>query len=141
MKATTQTPNTLFIALWKEKGKAVTLGNFRAADALTPVVDEWGPIVQDRGDDSVELLAATLNDVERLKARHVVIFTNDQALADLYTFPVRLEPTREDRSHLYVPAQWDIIRSFCLYESWQCKYAEKLPKAKELWEETHDCSN
>lgn len=141
MKATTKTPNTLFIALWNEKGKAVTLGNFRASDAMTPAIDEWGPIVEDKGADAVELLAATLNDVERLRARHVVIFTNDQALADLYTFPVRLEPTGPDRMHLYNKAQWDIIRSFCLYDSWQMKFAEQLPRAREYWEETYGNRN
>lgn len=137
MKATTQTPNTLFLAVWAEKGKCIVLGNFRTEEGMEPEITGMGPVVNDKGEDPFVLLAKTLADVKRLYAHHIVVFTNDPALADMYTFPIHLEPTSEKRVHLYNPTHWEILRGFCLYESWQCKHAEKLPKAKELWEATY----
>lgn len=139
MKATTQTPNTLFLALWKAADKSggpkcIVLGNFRGETELEPEIAGMGPLVEGRGNDPFALLANTLADVKALCARHIVVFTNDPDLAETFTFPVHLEPTSPARMHLCVPAQWDILRAFCLYDSWQCKHAEKLPKAQELWE-------
>jgi len=141
MKATTKTPNTLFLALWNQEGRCITIGNLRTKTEMMPIVDDWGPVVENKGNDPVALLAATLKDAKALCARHVVVFTNDEALADLYTFPVHLEPKGPDRMHLYVPAQWDVLRAFCLYDSWQCQHVAKLPKAKQAWEMIYGHSN
>jgi hypothetical protein len=141
MKATTQTPNTLFLAVWSKAGKCIVLGNFRNETGMEPEIEEMGPLVEWKGEDPFALLAKTLADVKALCARHIVIFTNDAKLAEVFTFPVRLEPTSPTRTHLTVPAQWDILRAFCLYDSWQCKHAEKLPKAQQLWEETYGKRN
>ncbi len=137
MKATTDTPNTLFLAVWHQKGQSVALGNFRTMEGMEPEIEGMGPLVQAKGNDPFVLLAKVLSDVKCLCARHIVVFTNDAALAETFTFPVRLEPTSPDRTHLSVPAQWDIIRELCLYETWQMKHAEKLPKAAQYWEETY----
>lgn len=135
MKAAEHTPNTLFIALWKQKYKCIVLGNFRGEDGMEPEVAGMGPVLQGKGnDDTFALLAAALRDAKALCARHIVVFTNDPALADVFTFPVHLEPKAPNRMHLYVPTQWDILRAFCNYDSWQLKHADKLPKAQALWD-------
>lgn len=137
MKATTSTPNTLFLALWLQNQKSVILGNFRSDTGMEPCVDAMGPLLEGKGDDPFTLLATTLADAKPLCARHIVVFTNDTTLADVFTFPIHLEPKSPDRMHLCVPAQWEILRSLCLYDSWQFKHADKLPKALALWEETY----
>ena len=109
---------------------------------MEPEVANMGPVLQGKGNEDIfALLATVLSDVKALCARHIVVFTNDPALADVFTFPVHLEPKAPNRMHLYVPTQWDILRAFCNYDSWQLKHADKLPKAQALWEMTYGSRN
>lgn len=137
MLATTETPNTLFLAIWHQNAKSVALGNFRTLDGMEPEIAGMGPLVQDKGNDSYQLLASVLADAQPIKARHIVVFTNDPALAETFSYPVHLEPKGPDRMHLSVPVQWEILRAFCLYATWQMRHAEKLPKAQQYWEEIY----
>lgn len=129
MKATLDTPNTLFLALWSRGGRAVVVGSLKAADGALPVLAE-------RGEQALPTLAAALDDCVALAARHIIVFTNDAALAAVYRRPVRLEPTAANRQHLCNDAAWRALRRLCGYQSWQVVETTALPKAKQFWEET-----
>lgn len=131
MKATLNTPNTLFLAIWTQANQSILLGTLQTNDG--PV-----PVMEDKGHDSVELLARCLEDAKAIAAQHLVIFTNDQALLQLYVSPVRLEPTSATRQHLYVAAQWTVLRGFCRYDTWQVVEKASLPNAKVKWETIYD---
>lgn len=130
MKATLDTPNTLLLALWSKKPGAVIIGNLRTDAGIRPVL-------ADGGKDALALLAAALDDVVAVAARHIIVFTNDTKIADLYRRPVRLEPTAPDRMAHYVPDEWRALRRLCGYQSWQIVQTTALPKARCFWEETY----
>lgn len=124
------TPNSLWVALYGGKGGVALLATLRAP-AQTVVVAEDG------GGDALTLLDHALLDLRRLCARHISVYTNIRYLATLYTFPVRLEPTAPDRTHLYDPRQWDIVRLLSGYATWRVTYADRLPNAQALWEDMY----
>lgn len=130
MKATLSTPNTLFLALFTKAPGSILLGTLRT-------ITEPVQVMEDKAKDGVELLAFGLRDAKALAAEHLVIYTNDAQVLGLYRPPIRLEPTSAQRQHLYVPLQWEILRLFCLYMTWQVIETNALPNAKKLWEATY----
>lgn len=133
-KATLNTPNTLFLAVWTGADGAVILGSLRTATETLPVLDDHGP-------DAWELLLAALADVDACRAEHVVIYTNDAKLAETYRPPVRLEPTAPDRRGLYRAVEWLILYRLLRYQSWQVIETTGLPNAKQRWEEHYGRRN
>jgi hypothetical protein len=127
MKATLNTPNTLFLAIWTQADKSILLGTLQTNEG--PV-----PVMEDKGQGPTALLATCLEDAKLIDARHLVIFTNDKTLLALYTPPIRLEPVSAERQHLYVPVQWAVLRHFCRYDTWQVIEKTSLPNAKAKWE-------
>lgn len=131
MKANKNTPNTLFLSLWTQNKHSVVLAKLRNHNG------EIESVAQDYGNDVYTLLAAHLADLQIVKAGHILIYTNDRQILGTYRFPIRLEPTTEQRQHLYNPHQWRIIRCLCGYLSWQLIEMKALPNAQALWREQY----
>jgi hypothetical protein len=131
MKATLSTPNTLFVALWTDGKNSAVVGSLRTDGG------EMLPVLATTGDEPYATLAHCLDDVRAVAARHIVLYTNSAMVANTYRAPIRLEPTAPDRQHLYDPHKWSILSNLCRYASWQIVHTKNLPKAQQLWKESH----
>lgn len=130
MKATAETPNTLFMALWSEGRGHALLGTLTTdGEPLRVMVDHDG--------DALTLLVRCLTDAQTIRARHLVLFTNNKFLLDLYTMPICLEPTKPGNAHLADERQWQVLRLFFGYESWQLRRQAHLPNAEAHWREIY----
>lgn len=126
--------NTLYMALWSQAQTSALLGTLQTAT---------GPlrVMGDSDSDALTLLVRCLADAKPLRAKRLVVYTNDATLLDLYTPPIRLEPTGPGREHLVVLKQWQVLYHTCNYRSWRLIHAESLPDTQKYWRELYGNRN
>lgn len=143
------TPNTLLIGLYTKDGRSVLLGSLRHSDG--ELEEEVFDIA---GADHWELLAKALNEGRLLRCENLIVFTNDKAMADIFTPPIAI-PQDDGKTekiwmlgegkgkgyYAHIPSggnacTWSIIRSiFSQYDNFRFVYAERLKKAEGKWQQ------
>jgi len=142
MKPTLDTPDTVVIGLYSVDGTAAATGTLlTAAGDVRPDVLAVGRTA------TWPALAAALGQAEPMLARHLLLLTNDAALVEALTPPIRAPaPTATHREWFgrndWIDVgyggdehHWQVLRALGVQWAgrWRVQLVEDLPKARELW--------
>ena len=156
MKPTLSTPNTVVIGLYSLDGRAGVTGALR-----TEAGDLRPDVLASKGGAAWAALAGALADVLTTGAQHLLVLTNDRAIAEALTPPIRAPAPTAKRREYFAPIKandfgfsgtpgywidvgyggdadhWETLRLLAMRwpGRWRCQLVDDLPKARELWEQ------
>jgi hypothetical protein len=157
MKPTLDTPDTVVIGLYSLDGRACVTGALR-----TEAGDLRPDVLAAQGGAAWPALAGALADVLAIGAQHLLVLTNDAAIVDALTPPIRAPAPTATRREYFAPIKakpefgfegapgywidvgyggdadhWETLRLLAMRwpGRWRCQLVSDLPKARELWEQ------
>ena len=143
MKPTLDTPDTVVVGLYSVAGEAAATGTL-----LTLAGDVRPDVLAVGRAATWPALAAALGQAEPMLARHLLLLTNDAALVEALTPPIRAPvPTAFADTPIFFTEweigvgyggdehHWQVLRLLgCVWAGrWRVQLVEDLPKARELW--------
>ena len=144
MKPTLSTPDTVVIGLYSLDGRAGVTGALRTEDG-----DLRTDVLASKGGAAWPALAGALADVQTVGTAHLLVLTNDRAIADALTPPIRAPAPTATRREYFArddwidvgyggdADHWETLRLLAMRwpGRWRCQLVGDLPKARELWEQ------
>ena len=142
MKPTLDTPDTVVLGLYSLDGRACVTGALRTEDG-----DLRPDVLAIQGGAAWPALAGALADVLAIGAQHLLVLTNDRAIADALTPPIRAPAPTATRREYFArddwidvgyggdEHHWQVLRALGMKWAgrWRVQWVEDLPKARELW--------
>lgn len=127
------TPDTLIVGAWVEDGVLAVTATHRTA------AGEVHPSVAEMTGDPLMTLAKLLMGLDFLRARNLLLLTNDADLQRWFSSPFRYSDMHPGT---WPPEYWAclmVCTGYCLRGNWTVQHVDNLPKARELWLQRQSC--